>query len=642
MKKSRFVILSALVFVFCYFALSFVLYRFVLLRLQEGLLFQKKQDILESVSFLPSSVADSILARSGGPDSLNAVYSNVLQTRFKIRRVIVLDNQCRILSCIPSETSTGINQSPDAIRLLKNGQAGFYFIPYEKPFSLHFLQPFYQGSHVTGGLEVVFDVQETSQIVSDLAFPLFGIMASVFLLAYGLFLFRSLRLQTVLLEIRRAFHLIENGHFGFEPREDWKGEIASVFNDMKRALEHLKEREDRRNALFEKAKHIAASPRFNDLFERVADSFKTEAGIEQLIILLIKDDSLIVSHTTGYDESLILKNEIYRIQEDVFTELLDYGKPLVLEDFLEIRQNARYRAILKTSGHTVLFPITLGNEIFGIVHASRSKEKGPYKAVELDTGSVLSGGVAIGLSRLSETADGRLQSRERTKPELRTLQALPSVEVQSIGFAGSSWAECFELVGDKREDAQILCVYGLDEYFHQTVRERVAGMLEIIRKFRSTLGNLSFFALSMLLKMPVSGERERLAKQFIDNPFTPEGLCALFKDVLSSKEHNAYVEIVKIDLRKKSFQSALQDLKLYCVPDKGPVEIAGIKGPLRSGDILVAAPDHLLSVTDFEAFRSETSQDRLSAFLQNRFESLKTRTKSGVRLCPMVLIFRPQ
>ena len=637
MKNTKFIITTLIGFLAAWAVFSFIVYYFAVLRLQENLLSQKKQEILEVLDKIGAGVSDSSFLE---PDSLISLFSESLEGRFKIRRIALLDDKARILACTQAGAAEGVAQSPDAAQLLKTGQSGFYFVESEKPLDLHLLRAFTFHDRIAGGVETVFDIGDVRGLVRGSAIPLLLLLLGLFLLLCVLFLLRTLKTLSAFNEMKRALLLLESGHFGFEIRGEWRGGLKEVFFRFSHAVENLKEREIKREALFERAKHIAAAPRQNDLFDMLTESLKTECGAEQILIMLVKDETLIVNHVAGYDESLVLKNEIYRTQEDVFTEIMDYGKPLVLDDAQEIRQNARYKALLKVSGLTALFPVTLGNEIFGIIHLSRSREKGPYKAVEMDAGVVLSGGAAIGLMHLSEGVEARPRAVEIIKPELREYKDVGRIEVRAVSLTGGHWVEFFELAGEKKEDTQIMCIHGADPALRLQIRERAAGMLDVIRKFRSMLGNLSFFALSMLLKMPVSTEREQYVKQFMENPFTPEGLSALFKGLLIAKDLRIGIEVIKVDAKKKSYLSMLQGLKLFLIPDGIQASAADPKGRFKPGDCLVAAPENLLSVIDFETLKNEKAQEKMLTLLQSKYESLKMRAEENAPPCPAVIVAR--
>jgi hypothetical protein len=242
--------------------------------------------------------------------------------------------------------------------------------------------------------------------------------------------------------------------------------------------------------------------------------------------------------------------------------------------------------------------------------------------------------------RLTEGAETRPAAREITKPEVREFAGPGHLDVRAVTLTGAGWVECFELTGEKKEDMQILCIHGANQELRAQVRDRVTGMLDIIRKFRTTLGNLSYFALSMLLKMPVSGEREQFVKQFMETPFTPEGLHTLFSGLLSVKDLQVEIEIIKIDVKKKSYLVKCRALKPFLIPEGIQASVAQSKGPFKAGDCLIAAPENLLSVQEFETVKTEKAQDKLTALLQTKFDALKARAEEGKKPCPAVIIIR--
>jgi hypothetical protein len=636
MKHTKFILTVFSTFLMAYALFSFGVYYFVILGLQERLLSQRKHDILQVADKLSAAVTDSSFLMA---DSLERLYSDPLEERFKVKRISVLDDKGRILART-QENSGCLEQSPDAAQLLKSGQSGFYVVEGERQLPIHLLRTFSFRSRVAGGVETVFDVEDIRSHVRSVLYSLLGLLAGVFLAGFLAYLYSALKTRSAFNELKRALLILEGGRFAFELRGDWRGEFLEFFSHFNRALESLKEREEKREALFERTKQIASLPRQSDLFEALTEALKTEASVDQLIVMLIKDNTLVVSHVSGYEESLVLRNEVYRTQEDVFMEIMDYGKPLALEDALEIRQNVRYRAVLKASGLTVLFPMTLGNEIFGLIHASRSREKGPYKAAEMDAGAMLSGGAAIGLMRLTGGLEGRFSAKEIAKAEVREFKGGSGIEVRALFLMGGGWVEFFELAGDKKEDQQILCFHGTDPEIRDQIRNRVTGMLDVVRKFRATLGNLSYFALSVLRTMPVSEERERYIKQFMENPFTPEGLTALFKGLLAGKDPKVGIEILKLNIKKKSYLSTFRDLRPFLIPEGIQAAMTESKGPFKPGDTLVAAPENLLSVRDFEVLRTEKAGDKLIAFLQPKFDSLKARAEDDAQPIPAVIIVK--
>jgi hypothetical protein len=165
-------------------------------------------------------------------------------------------------------------------------------------------------------------------------------------------------------------------------------------------------------------------------------------------------------------------------------------------------------------------------------------------------------------------------------------------------------------------------------------------MLDLIRKFRATLGNLSFFALSMIVKMPASAEREQFMKQFMENPFTPEGLAALFSGVLTGRDLKVGIEIIKIDLKRKSYLSMLQGLKLFLIPNGIQGSAGNPKGRFRPGDCIVAAPENLLMAADFEALKNETAQEKIIGLLQPKAESLRAPAEEKALPCPAVIVIK--
>jgi len=638
MRNFKTILLTLFVYLILCSASLFAAYYFGVLGLQERLLSQKKQEIMGVLNHVSDKTADSLLFHESGPDSLIKLFSNRFEGRFRVRRIEVLDDKGRMLATTQDELIASVMQSADASQLLKNGLSGFYFVEGEKLLQLHLLKSFSFKDRIIGGVETVFDISDIEGMVKRIAILVFIIIITLFLIGFLFHIYRVLKFRSVINEVKRSLALIENGQFGDNSSTEWNKEYTDLFEKLGHAMGSLKERQEKREILFERAKQIASCLIPGELFEKLSEAFKTDVGMDQLIIMLVKDDTLVVNHTSGYDEALVLKNEIYKTQEDVFTEIMDYGKPLLIEDEHEVRQNTRYRAVIKASGVIALFPITLGNEIFGIVHVSRAKEKGQYKAAEMDAGSLLAGGAAIGLSRITDGIDTRAVAKEIAKPEVREIKGPGSIDIRAVSLTGNGWVEFFELTGDKKEDIQIICIHGSNPDVRNQVRDRVIGMLDIIRKFKTTLGNLSYFALSMLLKMPVSTEREQIVKQFMENPFTPEGLYLLFNTLLNSKELKIKIEIVKIDLKKKSYLAQLNLLRPYLIPDGIQASLSESKGPFEREDYLVVAPENLLSVRDFENIKNEKVPDKLIALLQPKFEALKARAEEDALPCPAVVI----
>jgi hypothetical protein len=623
-----------LIFVLCAAAYVFsllMLQDWVGLGLQERLLRDRESALCAQVTVWKAGVKKETFSDTSW---VRPLYASLSQVCPALRHITLLDDKGRIQFSTDPERNSGAEQSPVALDLLRNGKTGFY--PGNDPDAggLYLLAAYADKGKSAGGASFAFDCRDIKEALQDLLFRLRLALAGIFLFCVIVVFLITERAAGLNREMQRGLYLLGSGNFAFQVKSTQLGEAGEVFARFNEAVAMLKLREERKNTLLEKAKLLGVDMRFDTLFDNLMKGIREELSADNMLLLVIKDETLVVGAMAGYDEKTVFKEEVYRIQEDVFTEVLEYGKPIFLEDASEIRNNVRYGAVLRQSGEVALFPVTLGNEIYGILHVARAREKGPFKTSEVDAGIILCGGAAVAMTHLAERGEVA-----HTVPGADTRRPLAgefrgaSLVIKTLALPDAAgWADFFLIANEKKSENLLVSASGADTVVRSRVRDRLAGMIDVAGRLKQQTGGLSYFALSVLMKMPSSPMRDKLTDQFKQSPFTAEGLRSLLRAGSPVTGAGTAVEVVRFDTQKQTVNTAVDRVELFLVRAGAVLSLTAHKAAFTPGDILLAAPRGLFTAGELASLTGETDPGRQLLLMNDRYLEIKKAGKAPALL----------
>jgi len=632
MERRKIIVRHSLLFVCAYAALALLLYSLVNGELRNFLIKQRQRELLAYLEPARAKVAHTDFET---PDKIIALFVDHLGDRFAYRRMSVLDAKGRILASTLTNLIGQAEKGPEVDHYMVAGQSGF-FVDAEEKEVLNLLYVFTFDNRITGAILTAFPVYDIEDAVEQAVIKALLSAFGVLFVIFALYALRAIRGSELHAELTRAFDTLSRGNFSFAPQVKIKGSAKGVFAAFMEMVSHLRKRDDLKMSLFEKVKNIAVSRSFNTMFERLAESFKSETSADKLSVMLIKDESLVVSYVVGFSENLVFVGESYRIHEDVFTEAIEFGRPLLLEDESEIRVNARYKALLREPGRDALFPITVGNEVYGLIHVSRLHSKGPFQDIEVDAGALLAGGAGVAMLHLTENADRKAltgsdlpvtEESAESRPSFTVLSGAETIKV-ACAHMGPGWSEFFELPGTKGNDTLIATVTATDAILRNPVHARVTGMLAMAARLKAQTGKLAFFSLSMLMKQPPSEQRDSLLKLFTESPFSAAGVRSLLIEGLKEYEGRIRIEVVRLDSKKQIFEAATEETELLLLCD-GRFETPGKARCEWKKGLLLGLPSGAFNPLELSPILNETEPTRVLHLLLSREESTPRAARSG-------------
>lgn len=559
-----------------------------LLRLQtasavrEGLFREREKRVLAGLERWQAEAAGKSFDR---PESLLAGLDAPFLSGLSLKSARVLDGKGRILaSTLPGEAG---NADPDnnTLEMVAGGGSGFYTGKNGRDRGL--IRSFERDGRPAGSVKFAFDPREVEEAARRAANRL-SLAAFLFFTAVVFFLAVSIgRRERALRELERGVRLAGTGDFRFEiPVRAAGGEegAAGRFNAL---LSFLKERDERRVLLNERLKTLAVSKGFSGLFDRITAMAREEIHAESAVVLVVRDDMLVVGAASGYPEGLVRRDESYPADEDVFTEIMEYGRPLIITDPSEIRRNARYAALVRSSGPVALFPVTQGEEIYGILHAGKAPGSPPFTPSEIEAGEACAGGAAVAMTHLVEES-----TEGEEAPPLPPPSAGPHklLGIASFSAPGKGRTHIMEFGVRPDETTTLLFIRSPREVRIRRLDEKLGGAEGMAMKLRKRLNDLSFFALSVLPKLPASPQRDRFMKEFGENPFSPAGLCRLLEEVLDRSGHGIEVEAVAFDLKRKVCEPALNRLTAALLSPGGEFTPLSGPAPFAAGNTVLVFP----------------------------------------------------
>ncbi|MFH0920796.1 MAG: GAF domain-containing protein [Fibrobacterota bacterium] len=565
------------------------------------------------------------------PDTawVRPLFVSLRQACPSLQNIRLLDDKGRVRFSTDPEQRNNAEQNPEAMALLRDGRTGFYPGAGAEEGDLLLLTGFVFSGKTAGGVAFAFDGRDIAETVQVAQFRLRLSLAALFLLAVLAVFFFTERAVAINRELQRGLYLLGSGNFAFQVKGTQLGEAGANFTRFNEAVASLKGREERKNTLLERAKLLGVDMRFDTLFENLMKGAREELSADSMLLLVIKDESLVVGAVWGYDETLVFKEEVYRIQEDTFTEVLEYGRPIFLEDASEIRNNARYGNVLRHSGEVVLFPITLGNEIYGLLHVARASEKGPFKASEVDAGIILCGGAAVAMTHLVERGEVLLSVPGVGSAPITGEYRGEGLVVKTLALPDAAgWTDFFTLENEKRTECLLVAAGGAETASRSRARDRISGMVDAAGRLKSQMGSLSYFALSVLLKMPASAMREKMVAQFKASPFTAEGLRALLRGPSPTAVSSPALEVIRFDAAKRTASVAIERLDLFTVRTGVVTPFTAPKVSFAPGDSLFAVPKGLFTAATLTPMASESDPSRALLLLYDRCQELRKEGKA--------------
>jgi GAF domain-containing protein len=553
-----------------------------------------------------------------------------LRGRFSLLRVVVLDTKGRVLSATEGVAGSIAEHAPEALSCLDARQVAFYRPTGENSLNLIVSDPL--PGPCRGGVLISFSISEIDEILGTIALRVTAV-ATLFMLL--LFIVETLRFHSLAgacSDLRRGFSFLREGIHVYEPKGA-SGGGKELVADFKIALTAEKERDSQRNILIEKSKALAVIRNRAELHEKLFSYLKEAISAEQYILMEISDEALVITALNGYPSSVATVGETYRSNEDLFNEALEFGRPLIVDDPSEVQQNPGYRAVLAKSGNSAILPLTLGNEVVGLLHISRSTEKGFFTTTEMEKGAILTGGAAISILHGSSPQEQATRLSEPPSTVIHHFREATGFAVASIPLHGQSgcWSEWFALGSEKGTDITLVCASSERASLRLPIRHKLEAILSTTGQLKRQIGNLSLFTLSMLSKMKGGAERDKLVDLFRYSPFSVDGIEGLVKTALGAEAGAVHIDVVRFDLKRNLVQSYLNSFSLFKISLGGTTVVDEFPAKFENGILYVVLPKNLCvaddisvngSLDDLDGFLSEVraksaTADEASAGLKN-------------------------
>ncbi len=582
--------------------------------LKEKLISQRESIINLSLSELQSII---ISGNFEEPKVMIGAIAQHYRGRFSILRIAILDTKGRILSSTEGDTKNVAEHTPEVLNSLNARNNMFYFS--DKDNALNFLVSDPTVNASRGGILISFSVSDLNNTINTMAFRTTIVAFVVILLLFIFEIIRFHSLATTCTELQKGFSLLKDGIHSFDPNSGKKGPNSQLITDFRNAVIAEKERDNERNKLIEKSKAIAVIKDKEQLFSVLFNEMEALLGVDKQIAMEIDDETLVIAAERGHGASLIAPGEKYSACEDVFNEVLEFGRPLTIEEPSEIRLNLNYMTIIAQSGYSVLFPLTLGNEVVGILHVSRSREKGRLSPSEIEKGMILIGGASIAL--LHETfPDDSFIPHNTNRNEciaVKPFGELKRMSASSI-FIGvdkhGAWAEWFHLGSESGTDATFICVSSPNSRLKGVLRHKMDGILAVTSRLKRQIGNLSLFSLSAITKMPNGSEKEKLVELFKTNPFSLEGIDALIKSSLGNEAAAVSIDIFRFDTKRMIIRSLSNNFSLFAIDNRWTALIDNFPAAIKKETVYALLPHDIIHKDDLS---TGFMQDDLTTFLTN-------------------------
>ena len=533
-----------------------------------------------------------------------------------------MDHNGLIIVSSDRKTVDGFDPNPEVSSILAGDQRGFYTEKTGPDAALSLLGPKIDDAtrKPLGGVKYTVATDDIHAAVARLVHMLLlaGLAITTAFAAAFLLLFH--RVSHTFAELRQGIGLVANGNHAVALQVRESVDADEVLHGFNLMAEALKKRADRSVQLFEKVKSIAVAHSFEVLFERLAEALKQEIDAAAFLVLIIRDNDLVVSHSTGYGEDLVFQDETYPISEDVFTEIVEYGKPLTITDPTEINNCARYRDLLARSGPVMLLPISRENEIYGIIHVAGMQRARPFSSDDAHAGGLIAGGAAVALSHISGLDSASAHRELKTAPFKKSIQCSAGpLRIYAMSLGKHETVEFFELPDIKRQRSTLICVQVDKSFNPPQVFERMRGLVQTMAHLQETLTNLSFFSVSMLAKMPPSDQREAFLKQFRKNPFAPEELAKTISTLFPETNRGMLFEIFRFDGKKLSCNARLSGLNLFRVSAAMAFERTEVPPVALSAGPLVGLPGGLFSASDLATIDASASREVFCDAIATRY-----------------------
>ncbi|MBL8026013.1 MAG: GAF domain-containing protein [Fibrobacteres bacterium] len=561
--------------------------------LRESLISEKEREIRLSLPEIQKTIKESDFQE---PRELIGSITKELRGRFSLLRVVVLDTKGRILSATEGFSEVTVEHAPEALSCLDARQVAFYRPSREHALNLVISDPL--PGPCRGGVLVSFSTSDVDDMLSQIAFRATLVAALFIIFLFSVEVFRFHTLAGACSDLRRGFSFLREGIHVFEPK-GVSGGAKDLVSDFKTALTAEKDRDLQRNILIEKSKALAVLRNRDELHAKLFADLKDAIAVEQQILMEISDDVLVVTAVNGYSTSVVQVGEAYRANEDVFNEAMEFGRPLIIDDPSEIQQNQGYRAVLAKSGNSALLPLTLGNEVVGLLHVARPSERGFFTTAEMEKGAILTGGAAIAILHGSSPQEGNKLS-EQHLPVIRHFRDAASFQAASIPLFGKngSWSEWFALGSEKGGDITLVCASSERSSLRLPLRHKLEGILASTAQLKRQIGNLSLFSLSTISKMKQGPERDKLMDLFKYSPFSVEGIEELIKAALGAEAGAVNIDVIRFDSRRALIHSHLYRFILYTVGRNGARIISEFPAKFDSEALYVVLPDSFPGAAD--------------------------------------------
>jgi hypothetical protein len=635
LKKVPLIYKVMLLFLALFMMFFVVIQGFVSRKIMTDLLYERQKTILYSLVGWEKSVQAGDFA---DPVKIISTLESSGKIPFPFKNIVVLDDKGRIQAGTDEAAIGGAEQNNRALRLLKTGNKGFFITRERGALTFSLLFSFRAKDKIIGGVKFSFLVEDIEKKVRSHRNKILLTAFFIFLAGFLLCLFPMKDLQLTLGELNRGLRFISDGNYRISIKGQQKGKTKELMDQFNRVTHTLKARDARRITLMEKLKGIAVSMQFNTLLDKIIQVVQQEMNTEKAIIMVIKDETLVISSIAGYPENLVSRDETYRINEDVFIELIEYGLPIILDDLSEIHSNIRYASVLKHSTPVALFPITQGNEIYGVLHVAGHQGNAGFKASEIEVGQLIAHGAAIAMTHLIQAGEKKESGLGDIEGPLRIFSTLKPIEIGACAHRINKGIEFFEFYSEKRESIMILCVATDKMLKLPAIVERVNGMLSLLYRFRSKMNSLVFFALAILQKMSPSEKRDNYINRFKENPFSPWNLKGLLTDVLVAMDRTITVEVLKIDLKKNNYAYAGEKLQLFHIPKGAPVAIGKETGKFQGGDILIACHRESFSEADLTFIQPEAPIEDMLNALKDNYQKRKDDIPESQEALPVFIV----
>jgi hypothetical protein len=403
----------------------------------------------------------------------------------------------------------------------------------------------------------------------------FILFFSIFLLM--LLFFRGTR--ALFQELKRGMAFVAAGNYRFFLKTQKGGAARDIIQSFNSMAERLRSREEKARRFQEKLKALAVSLDLDQLFANTMKLVKDEMQAEKAVIMAIRDDSLAVRSAAGYPDDAVFKEETYRLDEDVFTEIVEYGKPVILDNPDEIRTNTRYADLVRQSGPVALFPVTQGEQVFGIIHAAGAQNRGPFGADEIDTGTLIAHGAAIAMTNLIEYGEKKgAGPGTPAGPRAQSVAASDRLRLWAASAVKGREVLVTRPCRIKKDRGLVFIISAFAGQKLAALDAHAGSILDLIEKLQNNINDLSYFALSVLSGMPASPRRDNYLKKFMDAPLKPEKVEALLTAPLQRISPAVKIGMIQLDLATHACLGGPEGLKEF--PAVGKQRLFGpLDGP---------------------------------------------------------------